>query len=281
MAVQPRVCGERELCVGRTGKSHGSAPRVRGTRLPPACVRTENRFSPACAGNARRVLWRRSQGSVQPRVCGEREPPHLRLPERVGSAPRVRGTHECLALIAIFERFSPACAGNALARTFQNLAHMVQPRVCGERRTIAGNAANVDGSAPRVRGTPLMPPSQRSFGRFSPACAGNAWPSSCDIVHVTVQPRVCGERRTANMTAGFRRGSAPRVRGTLFIPSLKLCDARFSPACAGNAHGAPAPSVMATVQPRVCGERFASNSIIVLAVGSAPRVRGTPRIVRV
>ncbi len=72
--------------------------------------------------------------SVQPRVCGER-PPQRAVGGKVnGSAPRVRGTGTALLAGIVNVRFSPACAGNGLARAFSSKARPVQPRVCGERR---------------------------------------------------------------------------------------------------------------------------------------------------
>ncbi len=50
---------------------------------------------------------------------------------------------------------------------------------------------------------------------------------------------------------------------------------RFIPACAGNATWRPAPQPMATVHPRVCGERWENIDRRPLPSGSSPRVRGT------
>ena len=91
-AVQPRVCGERDLAACRAPCSGGSAPRVRGTVLIARIGVCRLRFSPACAGNgicAARLPTRRA---VQPRVCGERPSKAAKSAIIDGSAPRVRGT---------------------------------------------------------------------------------------------------------------------------------------------------------------------------------------------
>ena len=72
VAVHPRVCGEHSAGMGRSPCSHGSSPRVRGTRI------------------SRTPSVRR--GAVYPRVCGEHQLCPMRLPRHIGSSPRVRGT---------------------------------------------------------------------------------------------------------------------------------------------------------------------------------------------
>ena len=71
--VHPRVCGERGECFDEMLLGDGSSPRVRGTpgqRDPHAL---DNRFIPACAGNATDARLRWPACAVHPRVCGERE----------------------------------------------------------------------------------------------------------------------------------------------------------------------------------------------------------------
>ena len=52
-AVQPRVCGEREIASAESGRAIGSAPRVRGTAEGHRPHIVSQRFSPACAGNGK------------------------------------------------------------------------------------------------------------------------------------------------------------------------------------------------------------------------------------
>ncbi len=91
--VHPRVCGERCADVRLMGPYHGSSPRVRGTRKHRSLRIDQQRFIPACAGNA--VAFRRDLHGVG------------------GSSPRVRGTPTRTYHAVSSARFIPACAGNA------------------------------------------------------------------------------------------------------------------------------------------------------------------------
>ncbi len=174
LAVQPRVCGERVLIAVPAQRVAGSAPRVRGTRANSRAICSSIRFSPACAGNAMPKHACKPIMAVQPRVCGERRSKCSVECFVAGSAPRVRGTRDGTRAILLSQRFSPACAGNATLPTSLGKRLAVQPRVCGERSAASTCTFGVDGSAPRVRGTPWAFTHCPMISRFSPACAGNA-----------------------------------------------------------------------------------------------------------
>ena len=53
---------------------------------------SDQRFSPACAGNGASNFGARPKSTVQPRVCGERGKGMANIMDSRGSAPRVRGT---------------------------------------------------------------------------------------------------------------------------------------------------------------------------------------------
>ena len=74
-------------------RANGSSPRVRGTPDALHALVAEDRFIPACAGNARTA---RSTSSPA-----------------AGSSPRVRGTPGEIFALQATQRFIPACAGNA------------------------------------------------------------------------------------------------------------------------------------------------------------------------
>ena len=73
----------------------------------------------------------------------------------------------------------------------------------------------------------------------------------------------------------YRRGSAPRVRGTAFGSQAGQPERRFSPARAGNGRGRGYRHAAGPVQPRACGERANALAERDRDYGSAPRVRGT------
>ena len=232
--VQPRACGEHSIASSRRSRAVGSAPRVRGTHLGGRAVPAVRRFSPARAGNTDPSMSTSDQVAVQPRACGE----HLfwnslRL-SVFGSAPRVRGTPVRDDADPQLLRFSPARAGNTMPSGSNPLGSPVQPRACGEHMGTALTASTVAGSAPRVRGTLDAVGYAAEPVRFSPARAGNTFPSCSSTGCHPVQPRACGEHFTLTLTLDGRTGSAPRVRGTPARQVDPQRFVRFSPARAGN-----------------------------------------------
>ena len=192
-----------------------------------------------------------------------------------GSAPRARGTAGLAVVQDADERFSPACAGNGHARDRTDRKRSVQPRVRGERSGGWGIAIPDDGSAPRARGTAPRTHDPRLASRFSPACAGNGRCCRARPRRRTVQPRVRGGRDNAAWSKVNCSGSAPRARGTGVTHGLSLAAFRFSPACAGNGSLRPSGVWLASVQPRVRGEREVISADDDPSGGSAPRARGT------
>ena len=139
---------------------------------------------------------------------------------------------------------------------------------------------NVDGSSPRVRGTPLHRSDGGRRRRFIPACAGNSWTRWPWASPSSVHPRVCGELMANPQTVHKNNGSSPRVRGTRVVAAEQPARQRFIPACAGNSTE-PSPAIKRqAVHPRVCGELDADDDAAWCSAGSSPRVRGTlpPRI---
>ena len=94
----------------------GSAPRMRGTHIYYANKYGFHRFSPAYAGNTNKLIIMRYKYKVQPRVCGEHWVAQLAAYAEAGSAPRMRGTQFGLWESNVSQRFSPAYAGNTMAK---------------------------------------------------------------------------------------------------------------------------------------------------------------------
>ena len=147
--------------------------------------------------------------------------------------------------------------------------------MCGERLNALAQALLIEGSSPRVRGTPRRSRLRGTVCRFIPACAGNAVPSRLPRLAAPVHPRVCGERgnRSNDMKANY--GSSPRVRGTRRGGARPGRLERFIPACAGNADTWIRAGTAGSVHPRVCGERLMGLIREYYPNGSSPRVRGT------
>ncbi len=154
-AVHPRVRGERrpEDRLGR--EIAGSSPRARGTRSRHARRRRNQRFIPACAGNAPAGAAEASSSTVHPRVRGERPRIRQTTTRATGSSPRARGTQARRRPAPQPDRFIPACAGNASATGSSRSRTPVHPRVRGERGPPPPCAGAPNGSSPRARGTQL------------------------------------------------------------------------------------------------------------------------------
>ena len=172
--VHPRGCGERASSTINPAWEPGSSPRVRGTRLVLAAMVGGWRFIPAGAGNAAALRPAGCPRPVHPRGCGERWDAGRPGAEIGGSSPRVRGTRCCPSSRLHPGRFIPAGAGNAHRRHGARRSGSVHPRGCGERPATHGQAYQLSGSSPRVRGTRSGRCAAPRWRRFIPAGAGNA-----------------------------------------------------------------------------------------------------------
>ena len=231
----PRMHGER-IANGRNKlDKFGSSSHTRGTRLLAHQRRKVGRFIPAYAGNAwaRPSPW--TPSTVHPRMRGERVAGYLFLDYLAGSSPHARGTLHALRHIRQVRRFIPACAGDATFHRNTASADTVHPRMRGERGISSSTTSGSTGSSPHARGTRLFSLRKPARGWFIPACAGNARRRRCPSRPVSVHPRMRGERSLWSHAIASAAGSSPHARGTHGHGRGKRLDARFIPACAGNA----------------------------------------------
>ena len=112
-------------------------------------------------------------------------------------------------------------------------------------------------------------------GGIIPACAGNTRTLPPTYYACRDHPRVCGEHRRRPRSACCRRGSSPRVRGTLKEQGVEIPVKGIIPACAGNTDAKATRLTASRDHPRVCGEHTFDSRRIDPARGSSPRVRGT------
>ena len=192
-----------------------------------------------------------------PRVCGEHRARRSAAPTNTGSSPRMRG-----ALVV-----PPPC----------DHPQRDHPRVCGEHSTRAASPLAAGGSSPRMRGAPSRLHRRGRVPGIIPAYAGStsyakmAWRSSRD------HPRVCGEHQGSAPPSSSARGSSPRMRGAPRAHPRRLRGDGIIPAYAGSTHTRPRIDVPHGDHPRVCGEHLVAVVLLVLPVGSSPRMRGAPR----
>src|SRR5436309_2860624 len=69
--VHPRAYGELSQEPGRSTRTCGSSPRVRGTRTIALEFRVQRRFIPARTGNSMELMSSADSISVHPRAYGE------------------------------------------------------------------------------------------------------------------------------------------------------------------------------------------------------------------
>ncbi len=152
-AVHPRACGEHKSASALYFRKYGSSPRVRGTQLGADHKERVLRFIPARAGNTADEAIRCEFVAVHPRACGEHNKSCRGALGRIGSSPRVRGTHRRVLVGSTTQRFIPARAGNTVEPLLTYANQTVHPRACGEHLRGRGRSGGLNGSSPRVRGT--------------------------------------------------------------------------------------------------------------------------------
>ena len=167
----------------------------------------------------------------------------------------MRGTQDLRARVGINSGIIPAYAGNTRRKPADRTDGGDHPRVCGEHVGHGWSFACLQGSSPRMRGTPSTSNFPICSSGIIPAYAGNTslsrlW-QDCRWDH----PRVCGEHLEQVARRIGQEGSSPRMRGTpdtLVTPRYESWD-----------------------HPRVCGEHLAKHCSGHRKKGSSPRMRGT------
>ncbi len=172
--------------------------------------------------------------------------------------PCMRETHGQPLVLWPLRRFIPAYAGNTSRIAVRSTRCAVHPRVCGEHFKGGPWQAVAIGSSPRMRGTRWGERGRHRCARFIPAYAGNTIAPLSLGAPSPVHPRVCGEHGCERIFRLLRRGSSPRMRGTLRNSVVEDEISRFIPAYAGNTSPWPASVDSTPVHPRVCGEHSSS-----------------------
>ena len=112
-------------------------------------------------------------------------------------------------------------------------------------------------------------------GRFIPTHVGNGHPLPRQAAARTVHPHACGERAVVIPRWIVRRGSSPRMWGTVGDIDVCCLDDRFIPTHVGNGDAPAAVALLAAVHPHACGERRSAVGVPSCFAGSSPRMWGT------
>ena len=152
-AVHPRLRGEHVGATAPASMIGGSSPPARGTRIYRMLNATRTRFIPACAGNTVADLESVPVRAVHPRLRGEHDGFQRCETPLGGSSPPARGTRRDLGVVAVVDRFIPACAGNTRCTSARRGRPAVHPRLRGEHCLAACSSPPHAGSSPPARGT--------------------------------------------------------------------------------------------------------------------------------
>ena len=108
-----------------------------------------------------------------------------------------------------------------------------------------------------------------------PTYAGNTPQPLAASPNARAHPHVCGEHLQGNFGSTYRKGSSPRMRGTLWDGVVWAIQNGLIPTYAGNTHRPQPVDGPCGAHPHVCGEHMASFSTGYTKMGSSPRMRGT------
>ena len=169
----------------------------------------------------------------------------------------------------------PAYAGNTFAVGPPSSPARDHPRVCGEHIHLRLSRRWMEGSSPRMRGTPCILLTFLCRIGIIPAYAGNTTRPSLTTVSPRDHPRVCGEHTVFDVFFDTVSGSSPRMRGTRGGAAEPSRPVGIIPAYAGNTLSIGWSSTAVRDHPRVCGEHLPTASVFHPLTGSSPRMRGT------
>ena len=131
-----------------------------------------------------------------------------------------------------------------------------------------------DGSSPRVRGKLARSPLIHLRQRIIPASAGQT-PSVALIITASADhPRECGANVSLYPRIVATSGSSPRVRGKPLASASAMSYWRIIPASAGQTRCSVGHQRRCPDHPRECGANTRPAPVILMPVGSSPRVRG-------
>ena len=108
----PRACGEHSNSPFPPHPHRGSSPRLRGTRAVGRMRYGRGGIIPALAGNTELKYVLMADAGDHPRACGEHGGAAHAAGDRLGSSPRLRGTHQRVVRVDDTDRIIPALAGN-------------------------------------------------------------------------------------------------------------------------------------------------------------------------
>ena len=252
---------------------------MRGTRWRGHVQHQKQGIIPAHAGNTHPNTHPCPRTWDHPRACGEHRVGIRGSRCPLGSSPRMRGTHPCRLSALGLAGIIPAHAGNTGGDEFESVFLGDHPRACGEHRLALSLPHGLEGSSPRMRGTLHGGVDALKTAGIIPAHAGNTAPCTLRPAGCRDHPRACGEHTIRFKAGSLDMGSSPRMRGTPYGTVVAKVTPRIIPAHAGNTRIVSFQFQRIWDHPRACGEHTSLPTVSFIAMGSSPRMRGTPVII--
>ncbi len=232
--VHPHACGEHPITTNSPTVKVGSSPRMWGTPQDLHPVPLGQRFIPTHVGNTSPGAARFRILAVHPHACGEHFLILFSCLSGVGSSPRMWGTRTQRKKQEAQRRFIPTHVGNTLAMNPLMLLLAVHPHACGEHAGLDGSPSDVNGSSPRMWGTPRACICSPFQGRFIPTHVGNTLVGMTYAASEPVHPHACGEHSRPIKPKLIVAGSSPRMWGTPLRRGPDSHSGRFIPTHVGN-----------------------------------------------
>ena len=135
----------------------------------------------------------------------------------------------------------------------------------------------INGSSPRMWGTPAFGGAPSPSQRFIPTHVGNTANRRSLLTRSSVHPHACGEHFFGIRRLNALAGSSPRMWGTLPDLIVSIYQVRFIPTHVGNTTAPPPPPGCHSVHPHACGEHVFLLLGLLPFPGSSPRMWGTPQ----
>ena len=152
--VHPHACGEHDSASPVRRPPNGSSPRLWGTPFRLFFLAVTNRFIPTPVGNTIAYAAACWSWSVHPHACGEHRYRHSDNIVCTGSSPRLWGTRINFVGDTFTLRFIPTPVGNTYFHTRHSSIMTVHPHACGEHFLKRFSLIFLNGSSPRLWGTP-------------------------------------------------------------------------------------------------------------------------------
>ena len=212
----------------------GSPPLTRGIRWKILSTMSQNRITPAYAGNTPSLRDPQGAHRDHPRLRGEYQISLRWQTARPGSPPLTRGIQFASSRAVNAYGITPAYAGNTDFPSLFKSSAGDHPRLRGEYDLKEHVGKSCQGSPPLTRGIPLAFISDGESAGITPAYAGNTGSQEYPRSHVRDHPRLRGEYMRIPSLKRSRKGSPPLTRGIPWRNSGASMGTGITPAYAGN-----------------------------------------------